>query len=43
MGRDAELGTVEKGKLADLLIVAGDPTADVANLRKLKHTWSGAE
>lgn len=41
MGRDKELGTVEKGKLADLLIVAGDPTADVANLRKVKHVVRG--
>lgn len=41
MGREKELGTVEKGKLADLLIVAGDPTADVANLRKVKHVVRG--
>ncbi len=41
MGRDKDLGTVEKGKLADLLIVAGDPTADVANLRKVKLVVRG--
>jgi len=35
MGRDKDLGTVEKGKLADLLIVSADPTADAANLRKV--------
>jgi imidazolonepropionase-like amidohydrolase len=35
MGRGADLGTLEKGKSADLLIVAGDPTRDIANLRKL--------
>lgn len=41
MGRDKDLGTVEKGKLADLLIVAGDPTADVANLRKVRLVVRG--
>ncbi|MGH0028551.1 MAG: amidohydrolase family protein [Myxococcota bacterium] len=32
-GRGDELGTVEPGKLADLLVVDGDPTADVTCLR----------
>ncbi|MFP5288315.1 MAG: amidohydrolase family protein, partial [Thermoanaerobaculia bacterium] len=41
MGRDKEIGTVEKGKLADLLIVAGDPAADVANLRKVRWVVRG--
>jgi imidazolonepropionase-like amidohydrolase len=36
MGRLAELGTIEKGKSADLLIVAGDPSQDIANLRKIQ-------
>ena len=41
MGREKEIGTVEKGKLADLLIVAGDPAADVANLRKVRWVVRG--
>ncbi|MEA2562037.1 MAG: hypothetical protein QOH06_3541 [Acidobacteriota bacterium] len=41
MGREKEIGTVEKGKLADLLIVAGDPTADVVNLRKVRWVIRG--
>lgn len=41
MGRDKEIGTVEKGKLADLLIVAGDPVADVTNLRKVRWVVRG--
>ncbi|HEX3127842.1 MAG TPA: amidohydrolase family protein [Thermoanaerobaculia bacterium] len=41
MGRDKEIGTVEKGKLADLLIVGADPTADVANLRKIRWVIRG--
>jgi imidazolonepropionase-like amidohydrolase len=31
------LGTVEKGKLADLAIVNGDPLADIAVLREAKN------
>jgi imidazolonepropionase-like amidohydrolase len=41
MGRDKEIGTVEKGKLADLLIVGADPAADVANLRKVRYVVRG--
>lgn len=41
MGREKDLGTVEKGKAADLLVVAADPTADVANLRKVRHVVRG--
>jgi imidazolonepropionase-like amidohydrolase len=32
-GKEAELGTVEPGKLADLVVVSGDPLADIAVLR----------
>ena len=31
-----ELGTVEAGKLADLIVVADNPLGDIANLRKLQ-------
>jgi imidazolonepropionase-like amidohydrolase len=41
MGRDKEIGTVEKGKLADLLIVGADPLAGVANLRKILYVVRG--
>jgi imidazolonepropionase-like amidohydrolase len=41
LGRDKELGTVEKGKLADLLVVAADPLADVANLRRVRYVVRG--
>ena len=29
MGRGHDLGTLEKGKLADVVVVAGDPTSDI--------------
>lgn len=36
LGMEKEAGTIEKGKDADLVIVAGDPSADIANLRKIR-------
>ncbi len=41
LGRAGELGTVEAGKLADLLVLAADPTADVAAFRRLTHVVRG--
>jgi imidazolonepropionase-like amidohydrolase len=35
LGRLDDLGTVEAGKIADLLVLAADPTADVASFREL--------
>jgi len=34
MSRGGELGTLEKGKSADLIIVPGDPTRDLSVLRR---------
>ena len=31
-----KLGTVEEGKLADLIVVTADPLENISNLRKLK-------
>jgi imidazolonepropionase-like amidohydrolase len=36
LGASARLGTVEEGKLADLIAVEGDPTQDVSALRRLR-------
>jgi imidazolonepropionase-like amidohydrolase len=35
-GVGAELGTVETGKLADLVVVAANPLEDITNLRRLQ-------
>ncbi|MGH7483926.1 MAG: amidohydrolase family protein [Longimicrobiales bacterium] len=35
MGMLAEIGTIERGKVADLLVLARDPTADTSNLRSV--------
>jgi imidazolonepropionase-like amidohydrolase len=34
---DAELGTIEEGKLADVIAVAGDPLADIACLQQKQN------
>ncbi|MCJ7440724.1 MAG: hypothetical protein MUO25_03985 [Thermoanaerobaculaceae bacterium] len=39
LGKD--LGTVEPGKVADLLVVGADPTTDVANFRKVRYVVRG--
>jgi imidazolonepropionase-like amidohydrolase len=36
LGLDRELGTIARGKRADLLLVPGDPTQDVSVLRKAR-------
>jgi len=35
LGRDKDLGTVEKGKLADLVLLDASPLADINNSRKI--------
>ena len=37
MGVDKVTGTIEKGKDADLLILAADPSKDVTNFRKIRY------
>jgi imidazolonepropionase-like amidohydrolase len=39
--REKDLGTVEAGKLADLLVLGADPTADIANARKVRAVVRG--
>src|SRR5947209_16508270 len=37
MGLDKHVGTIEKGKDADLVLTATDPSLDVANFRKIRY------
>jgi len=41
LGKEAELGTVERGKLADLLIVDADPLSDLRNLARIHAVMKG--
>ncbi len=43
MRRLDEIGTVANGMLADLLVVAADPAADIASLRKVRFVVRGGE
>ena len=43
MGRLLDLGTVEAGKVADLLVVGADPTRDIASLRRVRYVVRGGE
>jgi imidazolonepropionase-like amidohydrolase len=36
MGLGQDLGTVEAGKLADLVVVDGDPLVNIADLRRTR-------
>jgi imidazolonepropionase-like amidohydrolase len=41
MDRSADIGTLEPGKLADLVVMDKDPSADISNLRTLTHVMRG--
>jgi len=41
MKRDDELGSVAPGKLADLILVNGDPTANISDIRKIDTVIKG--
>ena len=36
LGRDARIGSIAAGKQADLIVVAGNPGADIADIRKVE-------
>ncbi|MCI0408042.1 MAG: amidohydrolase family protein, partial [Acidobacteria bacterium] len=40
-GRADRIGTLEAGKEADLLVVEGDPSQDIKNLRRLRYVMRG--
>jgi imidazolonepropionase-like amidohydrolase len=41
LGLDAEIGTIEVGKLADFAFVDGDPLVDIRNARAVKRVMKG--
>lgn len=43
MGRQTELGTLEKGKYADLVLLDADPLVDIRNTRKISRVMKAGE
>lgn len=43
LGFEDELGTLEVGKTADVVVVGGDPVADLENLRKIQRVYVRGE
>jgi imidazolonepropionase-like amidohydrolase len=43
LGKDKDLGSVEPGKLADMLIVEADPLADIRNASKIQLVIKGGK
>ncbi|MGA2592217.1 MAG: amidohydrolase family protein [Bryobacteraceae bacterium] len=41
LGRSAELGTVEPGRIANLVLLRADPLADIHNTTKIQAVWLG--
>jgi imidazolonepropionase-like amidohydrolase len=43
MGREKDLGTIEPGKLADLVLLNDNPLSDIANTRKIANVVYGGK
>jgi imidazolonepropionase-like amidohydrolase len=43
LGWDKDIGSIEKGKYADLVATSGDPTADITELQRVKFVMKGGK
>jgi imidazolonepropionase-like amidohydrolase len=43
LGKEKDLGSVEPGKLADLVMLTADPTADVENIKRIVFVMKGGQ
>jgi imidazolonepropionase-like amidohydrolase len=43
LGREADIGTVEAGRYADIIAVSGDPLADIGELEKVRFVMKGGQ
>ncbi len=43
LGKERELGSIEEGKIADMLLLSADPTADINNAKKILEVIKDGE
>jgi imidazolonepropionase-like amidohydrolase len=43
MGWQSQIGSIEKGKFADIIAVAGDPLSDITELERVKFVMKGGQ
>ncbi len=43
LGMGDKLGTIEPGKIADVIVLAKNPEDDLANLRELRYVVAGGK
>jgi imidazolonepropionase-like amidohydrolase len=43
IGWSADVGTIEKGKFADMVAVAGDPLADITEMSRVTFVMKGGQ
>jgi imidazolonepropionase-like amidohydrolase len=43
LGWQDQIGSIEKGKFADLIAVSGDPLADIAELQRVRFVMKGGK
>ena len=41
MGREGDFGTLETGKMADLIVLENDPAEDISHMRSISHVMRG--
>lgn len=41
LGRERELGSIETGKIADMVLLDADPSVDIRNVRHIAKVWKG--
>jgi imidazolonepropionase-like amidohydrolase len=43
MGRQDQIGSLEKGKYADIVAVSGDPLQDITEMQRVKFVMKGGK